>query len=120
MTLIADTNIILYFLGGDDNLKSVMLDFDVVVPFMVEIELLCYKNIKPKEEDVIREFLKYSIITEYNEHIKSKTIDIRRKYGLKIPDAMIAATASYLSYPLISADTVFDRIEEITFLKYSH
>jgi hypothetical protein len=120
MTIIADTNIVLYFLGGDENLKSVMQDFDIIGPFIVEIELLCYNNIDSSEEEVIREFLKNSIISEYNEHIKSNTIEIRKRYGLKIPDAIIAATSSYLGYPLLSADTIFNRVEEITFLKYSH
>jgi predicted nucleic acid-binding protein len=38
------------------------------------------------------------------------------KYGLKIPDAFIAATALNFRLPLISGDSIFKRIEELDFL----
>ena len=46
------------------------------------------------------------------------TIDLRGKYNLKIPDAIIAASALYLNLPLISADKVFEKVSELQFIKY--
>ena len=46
------------------------------------------------------------------------TIDLRRKTGLKLPDAIIAATALTINAKLLTNDRVFDRVSglEITAL----
>ena len=53
-----------------------------------------------------------------NRGIKDISIDLRRNYKLKLPDAIIAATAIFLGIPLISADGHFDKIEDLVFIKY--
>ena len=46
------------------------------------------------------------------------SIELRIKYNLKLPDAIIAATASYLNLPLISADRAFGKINEIQSIRF--
>ena len=41
------------------------------------------------------------------------TINIRKTNNLKLPDAIIAATAHYLNIPLITADKGFKTIDDI-------
>ena len=41
------------------------------------------------------------------------SILLRRDYRLKIPDAVIAASALVLAVPLISADTDFDKVDNL-------
>ena len=41
-----------------------------------------------------------------------------QKYGLKLPDTIIAATALFLDFPLISADNDFSKIKELEQLLY--
>jgi predicted nucleic acid-binding protein len=52
--------------------------------------------------------------------LKKTTIRFRKDYKLKIPDAIIAATANYLNLPILTADYAFKSITELTTILYSH
>lgn len=45
--------------------------------------------------------------------IKTKCIEIRNKYKLKIPDAIIAASAIVYNLPLITSDKEFEQVKEL-------
>ncbi|MCK4640732.1 MAG: PIN domain-containing protein [Candidatus Marinimicrobia bacterium] len=62
--------------------------------------------------------MKETIIIDINESIKSHTIYLRTKYNLKLPDAIVAATARFLQIPLLTADRDFKKIIEIPILFY--
>ena len=49
----------------------------------------------------------------FNHDIKEITIEIRRRYRLKVPDAIIAASAFYAKLPLLTADKGFQKLEEV-------
>lgn len=52
-------------------------------------------------------------LIEWNTKIKEQTIEFRNKYSLRLPDAIIAATACVYGVPLITADKAFSKIEEL-------
>ena len=58
------------------------------------------------------------LIIDINPVIKSYTIEFRKKYKLKLPDAIIAATAQFLNIPLVTADKSFNKINEIIVFQY--
>lgn len=67
-----------------------------------------------KEEKIISEMLDQFIMVPLNERIEDIAIYIRRKYSLKIPDAIIAATAYDTFSALLTADVDdFKRVTEI-------
>ncbi|MEZ4826972.1 MAG: PIN domain-containing protein [Bacteroidia bacterium] len=66
----------------------------------------------------VESFLSDVFIVEMNSSIKKIVIQLRRKYRIKLPDSIIAGTSIYLGMPLVSADKGFERIEELSFLKY--
>lgn len=45
--------------------------------------------------------------------IKQIVKEIKRKYKIKLPDAIIAATSIYLDIPLVTFDVDFKNIEEL-------
>ena len=96
MNILIDTNIALYLLGGDDRIAEVLEGQVVHVSFITELELLGYPNISKEEEKVIHDFLDDCVIIDVNRQIKDWTVVFRKKYGLKLPDAIIAATAYYV------------------------
>ena len=51
-------------------------------------------------------------ITLSNE-IKEKTIELRKKYKTKLPDAIIVASAIVKGLPFITADKRFNQIKEL-------
>lgn len=48
-SLLIDTNVILYFLNGDDTLLPLLEENDLVILVITEIELLGYGPLKRKE-----------------------------------------------------------------------
>lgn len=48
-----------------------------------------------------------------NSDIKKKAIEIKQKYKVKVPDAIIAATAICNNLTLITSDADFEKIIEL-------
>jgi predicted nucleic acid-binding protein len=78
-----------------------------------EIELFGSKSLTPKEEKQIRIFLQEFRIISIDQSIKELAILFRKKYFLKIPDSIIAATAVSLDIPLVTSDKEFKQITEL-------
>ena len=117
-SLVADTNIVLYLLSGDETVANLLNDRQVYLSFISELELLSYKHLTDKENKRIEEFLSVCHIIDINDRIKENSIHIKRKYGLKLPDSIIAGTAMFLDFPLITADSDFVKIKELEQLLY--
>lgn len=91
-----DTNAIIYYFKGiqkvtvifkllEDSNKAVNLSV------ITKIELLSFNN--ENEIKNIDKLLSNSQIFSLNDEVVEQTIKIRKKYKLKLPDAIIAATA---------------------------
>jgi predicted nucleic acid-binding protein len=118
--ILVDTNIILYLLNGSDTLEEVLQGKDISLSFMTELELLGFKNITIKEEQQIKGLLNDCSIISLNDRIKEKYIEIRKKYHLKLVDAIIAATAIVFDFPLITSDKQFKTVGELNLITYQH
>lgn len=88
------------------------------VSFITELELLGYQELGAGEIQTIERFLQNCIIVEINASIKQLTIELKRSYKLKLPDAIIAGTSQYINIPLISVDRGFEKIAELQFINY--
>ena len=73
--------------------------------------------INQDESDIIKKFLSLCKIENISTDIKEKTIELRKLYNIKLPDAIIASTAIINSVPLLSADTIFSKISELNFIR---
>ncbi len=113
-----DTNIILYLLSGDETLSEFLQDKKGYVSVITELELIGYQKISAKEQNQIKSFLEDCTVIDINEEIKNTYVQLRKKYKLKLGDAIAAATAIYLDIPFISADTDFTKVTELQFTKY--
>ncbi len=111
MTVVLDTNIILYHLGGQ--LVSEIPPASFFVSAISEIELLSYHSLSPEEESTLRKFLDDTTIVDLDVAVKRRAIEVRREYRLKIPDAIVAATALVIDAELISNDPIFRRIQNL-------
>ncbi len=109
---IADTNFLIYVHEGSKIIKP-FLQFNFGVSFITEVELLGFKGITKSEEEKLKGLLNDCFLIEWNTKIKEQTIEFRKKYSLRLPDAIIAATAAVYGVPLITADKAFSKIEEL-------
>jgi predicted nucleic acid-binding protein len=118
--ILVDTNIILYLLSGSDTLQNVLQGKDIYLSFITEFELIGYKNISIKEEQQIQRLLNDCSILQITNPIKQNYIELRKKYTLKLADAIIAATALTLNLPLITSDKQFKIIKGLNLISYQH
>ncbi len=116
--LLVDTNIVLYFLKGNDELTRLFSDYALAVSFISELELLSFGQISPEDDKAIRSLLKFVQIIDITPEIKSQTVSIRRKSKLKLPDAIIAATSLSQDLPFITADVGFSKIKDPRIILY--
>lgn len=109
---LADTNALIYILEG----KSFMLPFLMNIKsasIISEIELRGFHDIKREEEEQIISMINNLNIISVNFMIKEMAIRLRKKYRLKTPDSIIAATAIQLKFTLLTADKHFSKIKEL-------
>ena len=116
--IFVDTNILIYFLQGDKDVVEMISDKEVVISFITELELLSLPKISDKSKKLIKELLKICLIIDINAEIKDLAIEFRKKLKIKLPDAIIAATAYFHQLPLLTADKQFKSIEELEVLIY--
>lgn len=116
--ILIDTNIALYLLSGDTVVAEILDSKNVYISFITELELLGFTGITSEEHQLIENFLKDCIIVDLNESIKQATIKLKQRNRIKLPDAIIGATSIYMNIPLISADVIFETIDEMQFIRY--
>lgn len=106
---IADTNAIIYLLSGNLCMKP-YISKRLGISIISEMEILSFSGMTDADEKCIRSFINDCIVLELSEKIKNHAIMLRRICKIKLPDAIIAATAIAYDLPLITADKSFRQI----------
>ena len=110
LKLLLDTNIIIDFLKQNSavfDLSSLFLQHECFTSVIVKLELLKYPDITPDEEYTVLEFLRLVPIMSLNESIENETIALSRSTKLKLPDAIIGATAIVYGAEVVTRDSHF-------------
>ncbi len=93
-----DTNAIIYYLQGYKELDKIFEKFvaGIAIPMIsiiTEIELLSFPGITTKDERLIAKLLNNFQTFDVDKKISKETMRLKKQYAIKIPDAIIAATA---------------------------
>ena len=91
MTGLLDTNVALYLLGG--RLAEPLPTGSYGLSVISEMELLAWPSLTPEEEQKVREFLTQLVICELTLPIRARAVQLRREQRLRLPDAIVCATA---------------------------
>jgi len=110
--ILIDTNIAIYAMEAHPAVKGLVACFPAI-SIISEIELFGKKDISAQEISDIRMLLNGFPVVSINDEIKEIAIDLKQKYSIKTPDAIIAATAKSLGLIFITADKGFAKINEI-------
>ncbi len=108
-----DTNILIYYLKGIKKVDSfVETGENTMISIISNIELLGKKKLRSKEIFKLREFINTFMIINLDSEIADKAAILRRR-GIKMGDAIIAATAWHFDASLVTHDIAFTKIKEI-------
>jgi len=93
-----DTNVIINYLDGDlpkaaTEFVDGIVDGGYNMSVITKIEVIGKRNVQETEEELLRKFCSYATIIPVEDLIVEQTIQLRKQYKLKTPDAIIAATA---------------------------
>jgi len=116
---LADTNVIVDYLENKLPEKSIELLDNIVIQLSVitRIELLVWQNISESQLKLLTDFIDTAVIFNLDESIILKSVEIRRKYRLKLPDAIIAATAIVNNLTLLTRNlSDFQKIGDLSLI----
>ena len=102
----ADTNFAVYHLIGHACVQPYATAV-LAVPVVTQLELLSKPDMPLAEVAAAELFLETCEVLELTVPLKTLVIALRRQYRLKLPDAIVAATAQWLEVPLLTADKDF-------------
>jgi predicted nucleic acid-binding protein len=117
--IVLDTNILLYFLGGDLKARKFFNEYNPIVSFITELELLSAPEISQNQKMLIHDLLNLTTIIKYSDKHKEDIIKVRSQKKLKLPDAIIASLAITLAVPLATADKALKTIHGLDVLFYN-
>lgn len=114
--ILVDTNIIIYYLQGHEETKRYFHFYNPFISFISELETLSSPEFNDDEINQSKGFFSAQAILGYLPEIKDIIIKIRASKKLKLPDAIIAATAVHFDIPLFSSDKAFNNIPGLKFI----
>ncbi|GAA4394421.1 hypothetical protein GCM10023187_00180 [Nibrella viscosa] len=117
-SILVDTNSLIYFFNGNEKIINAIAGQTLYIFVITEIELLSFSQLDEASERYIRFFLhdENCRLIELGPAIKELTIGIRKRHRVKLPDAIIAATALFLGIPLLTFDSDFVKINGLNLI----
>jgi len=105
-----DSNTVIDYIAGLYPDKAVqwlnqLIDEEINVSIITKIEVLSFDPDKDDNYTVLVDFFEASNILELTNDIVNKTIKIRQKQKIKLPDAVIVSTALVNGLVLVSRNT---------------
>ena len=119
MRYLIDSNILIYFITASASdevlitIKKILLS-SFFTSIITKIEVLGWNKHTEESYKMTDNLLKYGTIIPVDEAVATHAIHLRRKTNIKLPDAVIAATAISLSATLVTRNCKdFNSITEI-------
>lgn len=117
-----DSNVIIDYMSEKfpghvlDSLDTI-INTSFFLSIINKIELLGFKDLTPSEESKFDTLINASNIILLHDDIVDQTVILRKKYAIKLPDAIIAASALSIGATLITSDlTDFSKVTSLKIL----
>jgi len=116
-----DSNVIIGYLAGKIPSSGMEIISEIVsnrpnISVISQIEVLRFNN-TPENEAVLEEFINMSKVYPLNSNVVERTIKLCKQTKIKLPDAIIAATALIEDFTLVTRNiNDFNKIPDLTLL----
>jgi predicted nucleic acid-binding protein len=107
MGYLLDTNVVINYLDASIptpgmKLLNNIVDDEAIISVITKMETLGFQFKSEAEQNIMETFVSGSTILDLNNDIVNTTIAIRKNKKMKLPDAIIAATARVYGLTLVS------------------
>ncbi len=122
MRYVLDTNAVLYYLHKRNDVherfsKVIEGSEPLGISIVTHIELFSYPSLDEVSEKMIAQFIDPFILYELTPDVARATIALRKRARMKLPDAVIAATALVSNATLITHNiSDFGHIDDLVIL----
>ena len=120
-----DTNILIYYFNGSlsslgKGMVSAILKAEFNISVITKMEFLGFSKFNDKEKREAEEFISYANILPLSETVVERVIRLKQANRIKLPDAIIAATAMCHGLKLVTHNvkdfagidlTIYDPLE---------
>jgi tRNA(fMet)-specific endonuclease VapC len=117
LRLFLDTNAIIALLNENDKvIEAINSADDIFISVINELEFKSFSNLSLNDIELFDAFVSNVDVFDLQASditLKKKIIEIRNAYRLRLPDAIIAASAIINSAMLVTADKQFKKVEEL-------
>lgn len=107
-----DTNILVYALKGVPTVVP-YFEENCFISVVTEIEIIGVEGLSRKELTIRQTAVDFCTIIPLTNTIKNEAIRLKQQFIIKLPDAIIAATALVEGYTLITADKGFKKFSSL-------
>ena len=111
--IICDTNPLIYLLDGNKDIARLLDGKQIYLSVITELELFGKPNLSVHDNEIIEALLDGCFVVDINREIKHLYREIKQKHIIKLPDAIVAATAVYLDMPLLTFDKGFKNVSHL-------
>jgi predicted nucleic acid-binding protein len=117
-----DTNIAIYLLDGNMPLNTIdflekVIDNEYFISVISKMELLGFDFSDAAKNEITAAFVGESSLIQLTEKVIERTIALRKVKKMKLPDAIIAATALAYDLVLVSRNEKdFDKIPNLEYI----
>lgn len=90
-----DSNVVIDYFGNKLPLKATSFidNLPAVISVITRIEILGWYNATSEQLNKLKNFVEQSVVFSLTETVIQQTISLRQQYHIKLPDAIVAATA---------------------------
>ncbi len=120
--LLLDTNAIIALLQGNQQVLELTSSIDWIgISIISHIEFLCFSGLTQSDRDLFAQFLnRVEIIGLHSgeQQLIERAVEIRRSFRVKLPDAIVAASALSHDAILVTADRQLSSIKDLSVLLF--
>lgn len=113
-----DTNAVISLLRGHSGLVALLQDAEWVgIPVIVELEFLSFPNLSVSDKALFKRFksrVEVISLDASDSSLLEEIIRIRQSFKVKLPDAIISASAIQQQATLLSNDNIFHRVSNLS------
>ena len=102
---VVDTNILIDYLNGSQDARRELDFFDAVHISLISWMEVLVGAAEGNEESEVREFLRRFRVHPVDEGVAERAVEIQRHEKIRLPDAIIWATAQQLGMLLVTRNT---------------
>jgi predicted nucleic acid-binding protein len=113
ISIVSDTNPLIYLLNGSDKAAEYLNGKQIWISAISELELFGKKGLTKYEKQEIELLIESCFVAELSSGIKNIVKELLQTVNIKLPDAIVAATALYLDLPLLTFDIDFIRVPDL-------